>query len=54
MGIQLDRKSMGVIENWYQTTFSDNQFVLPGSLQAQGMGDDVTLETAWVGNIVDR
>lgn len=27
---------------------------LPGSLQAQGFGDDVTVDTAWTGEIVDR
>ncbi len=53
--IQLDRDDIGIVENWYQTTFPDDQTItLPGSLQAQGIGDDVTLETAWVGNIVDR
>ena len=52
---QLDRDDRGIVDNWYQRAFPDDQTItLPGSLQAQGIGDDVTLETAWVGNIVDR
>ncbi len=34
--------------NWSQT------IMLPGSMTSNGLGNDVTVETPWTGNIVDR
>ncbi|MCB0115593.1 MAG: glycoside hydrolase, partial [Caldilineaceae bacterium] len=50
---ELDRDDRGTDERWYARDLT-GALQLPGSLQAQGRGDDVTLETPWVGNIVDR
>jgi hypothetical protein len=50
---ELDRDDRGLIENWPARRLLQ-QIQLPGALQAQGFGDDVTLETKWTGQIVDR
>ena len=44
---------MGVKERWFKRALAQ-RVKLPGSLPAQGLGDDVTLETKWTGSIVDR
>jgi hypothetical protein len=49
----LDRADCGEAERWYLTDLSGT-LQLPGSLQAQGYGDEVGLETPWVGTIVDQ
>ena len=49
----LDRADCGEAERWYLTDLSGT-LQLPGSLQAQGYGDEVGLETPWVGTIVDH
>ena len=48
----LDPADTGMDERWYQNPLSQ-KIQLPGSLQSQGMGDEITLETPWVGNIID-
>jgi len=50
---QLDREDKGIQEGWFNKTLPQT-IQLPGSLTAQGYGDDVTVETKWMGNIVDR
>jgi hypothetical protein len=50
---ELDRHDRGVIENWQARRLSQ-EIKLPGALQAQGFGDDVTVDTRWTGQIVDR
>jgi hypothetical protein len=50
---QLDRADAGVNERWYGRTLPD-QILLPGSLPAQGLGDNVTTNTRWTGSIVDQ
>lgn len=45
-GIKLDPENKGIDEQWYLSTFS-NFLHLPGSLQAQGYGDNVTENTKW-------
>ncbi len=45
---QLDPDDVGVKEGWWQRALPDT-ISLPGSLQAQGYGNDVTLDTPWVG-----
>jgi hypothetical protein len=49
---QLDPDDRGLDECWQQQTLVE-QIELPGSLQSQGHGDDVRLDTQWVGNIID-
>jgi len=50
---QLDRNDEGVTAEWFKRPL-DGQLELPGSLQAQGFGDDVSVSTQWTGDIVDR
>lgn len=49
----LDRGDAGVAQRWFAQKFSDT-INLPGSLSAQGIGDDITTNTPWTGLIVDR
>ena len=50
---ELDADDRGVSEAWYNRPLRDS-LRLPGSLQAQGFGDDVSVDTQWVGGIIDR
>jgi hypothetical protein len=49
----LDRNNAGIEERWFERSLPD-RIKLPGSLPAQGIGDDITVETKWTGDIVDR
>ena len=44
----MDRSDAGVTGNWPGTTLTD-KINIPGVLQAQGYGDDISLDTPWVG-----
>jgi beta-galactosidase len=48
----LDRQDVGIAERWFGQILAD-RIRLPGALQAQGYGDDVTASTEWVGNLHD-
>jgi hypothetical protein len=50
---QLDPEDVGVSEAWFARPLAQT-IGLPGILQAQGYGDDVTVETQWIGDIFDR
>jgi hypothetical protein len=50
---QLDRGDVGIQEQWFARTLAD-KIKLPGSLPAQGIGDDITVDTKWTGDIVDK
>jgi len=50
---ELDRDDRGLLDNWPARRLSE-RIRLPGALQAQGFGDDVTIQTKWTGQIVDR
>lgn len=49
----LDPEDRGVRERWFARPLPGS-LRLPGSLQEQGFGEDVTAETQWTGSIVDR
>ncbi|RHR40799.1 beta-galactosidase [Parabacteroides sp. AF18-52] len=49
----LDRNDRGLTEQWYTRSLTDT-IHLPGSLQEQGYGDEVGIETPWTGQIVDK
>ncbi len=49
----LDREDRGVDEQWYARQLAE-QVRLPGSLQEQGQGHEITVDTPWTGGIVDR
>ena len=51
--IALDPGDAGINEKWFTKTFND-KIVLPGSLQEQGFGNDVDINTPWTGQIVDN
>lgn len=48
----LDRDDVGVSESWFGQELGQT-ITLPGILQAQGYGDDVAVDTQWVGDIFD-
>jgi hypothetical protein len=50
---QLDRSDAGLRENWAEKNLT-GRVHLPGSLPAQGIGDDITTNTPWTGNIRDK
>ncbi|MDR3194190.1 MAG: beta-galactosidase [Tannerella sp.] len=49
---RIDPDDVGVRDKWYKQSFED-RIQLPGSLQEQGYGYDVDLQTVWTGQIVD-
>lgn len=56
--LALDRGDVGEREAWFDTDLSaqqgTDQVTLPGSLQAQGFGDEISLETPWIGLVPDH
>jgi hypothetical protein len=50
---ELDPADEGLPAFWEARRLTDS-ILLPGLLQAQGYGDDVTVDTKWTGQIVDR
>ncbi|HOX55394.1 MAG TPA: discoidin domain-containing protein [Candidatus Paceibacterota bacterium] len=50
---RLDRRNAGIEERWFERSLPDG-INLPGSLSAQGIGDDVSVATKWTGSIVDK
>ncbi|MGC0272592.1 sugar-binding domain-containing protein [Pseudactinotalea sp. Z1739] len=53
---RLDPDSVGELDQWFRAPLPQDspEVALPGSLQHQGIGADVTLDTPWTGGIVDR
>ncbi len=52
-GFKIDSLDQGVEQQWFNDKFSET-VSLPGSMAENGKGDDVTLNTDWTGDIVDR
>lgn len=50
---RLDAKDVGVLQRWFESDLPD-RIQLPGSLQSQGFGNEVSVDTQWTGQIVDR
>ncbi len=50
---RLDPTDVGVAERWHARHLPD-KIHLPGSLQEQGFGNDVSIDTSWTGQVVDR
>ena len=50
---KLDRADAGIGQKWFERALPD-QIKLPGTLTAQGVGDEVTVGTEWAGGIVDK
>ena len=47
---QLDRVDAGAKERWFERSL-DQRIRLPGALQNQGFGDDITVDTKWTGEV---
>jgi hypothetical protein len=47
---QLDRADIGVREHWFDHALAGS-IRLPGSLPEQGVGDDISLKTKWMGDM---
>ena len=45
---QLDRADVGLARHWFDGKLPDH-LQLPGALQNQGFGDDITVDTPWTG-----
>ncbi len=52
-GIRLDKDNLGVKEKWFDTRFTET-VELPGSLQEQGYGDNIDVNTKWTGDLNDK
>ncbi|MBI5767897.1 MAG: glycoside hydrolase [Verrucomicrobia bacterium] len=50
---ELDRGDVGVGEKWFERALTGTVH-LPGTLAAQGIGDPVTVDTKWIGGIIDK
>lgn len=49
----LDRTDQGVEKNWFNQSLPD-RIKLPGILQSQGFGDEISTKTPWVLSLYDR
>jgi len=49
----LDREDRGEQQQWFGRSLAE-ELRLPGSLQEQGKGDEISVDTQWTGGIVDR
>jgi hypothetical protein len=47
---RLDRANVGIQDRWFAQNLPEKVH-LPGSLPAQGIGDDITTNTPWVGGV---
>ncbi len=45
---RIDRDDVGIAEKWFDRSLPD-RVDLPGAMQNQGFGDEITSETAWTG-----
>lgn len=50
---QLDRHNAGIEEKWFARQLPD-RIRLSGSLPEQGIGDDISVDTKWTGDIIDK
>jgi hypothetical protein len=50
---ELDTENVGINERWFRRVLP-GEIKLPGSLLEQGIGDEISVDTKWTGDIVDR
>ncbi|MBE3087424.1 MAG: beta-galactosidase [Bacteroidetes bacterium] len=50
---RIDSLDQGIENKWYEEA-ADETVNLPGSMAENGKGDEVTLKTPWIGDIVDK
>ncbi len=48
----LDREDVGIRDRWFARDLADS-IHLPGALQHQGYGDEISVDTPWVAKLVD-
>ncbi len=52
---RIDRDDRGLAEEWHKAPLAGDATIrLPGTMQSQGFGDPISVETPWTGTIVDR
>ena len=49
----LDRDDLGISEKWFEKRLTE-EISLPGVLQSQGFGDDISTKTPWVLSLYDK
>jgi beta-galactosidase len=49
----LDREDQGVLQGWHGRTLAE-RIKLPGILNAQGFGDEISIDTPWVLSLYDK
>ena len=52
-GFRMDPQDQGLDEAWYAGDFAE-KILLPGSMNENGYGDEVTPETPWMGTVMSR
>lgn len=50
---QIDSLDKGVTNEWFNQKLTDH-IKLPGSMTTNGKGDDISVNTPWIGNIIDK
>ncbi|MCQ2096188.1 MAG: beta-glucuronidase [Bacteroidaceae bacterium] len=50
---QTDRGDTGIAEGWYGNHEFDDTILLPGSMPQRLKGDDISVDTKWVGSLYD-
>lgn len=50
---RMDSLDQGIDRQWYNSSFNE-KVKLPGSMADNGKGNEVTLDTEWTGDIIDR
>lgn len=50
---QLDREDAGIEDRWFDRALPE-RITLPGALQNQGFGDEISVSTRWTANVNDR
>lgn len=50
---RVDSLDKGITEKWYAKDLGTDHVSLPGSMTTNGKGDEVTVNTPWIGGIVD-
>ena len=49
----LDKTDVGIAEKWFETDLKD-KINLPGILQSQGFGNEISTKTPWVLSLYDK
>lgn len=50
---QIDRRDIGIQEQWFKRTHFEDTINLPGSMPEKLKGDEVTIRTKWTGSLYD-